>query len=135
MGQPRRRGDRYLVHSGGRGITRRKVRWLPVQFRRQSRQIGATSPLSILASPPAIARRTGPGMRVVAEEYIHMRLRFLWASKRRLWNLRQPDYRSRIHADPFICAYSQPVVMIQEPCTHAVQYAGQCAICGKDLSA
>lgn len=29
---------------------------------------------------------------------------------------------------------SRAVVRIKEPCTHAVQWQGQCAICGKDLT-
>ncbi|KAJ1980448.1 CTD phosphatase Fcp1 [Dimargaris verticillata] len=31
-------------------------------------------------------------------------------------------------------AATDPVLVIKEPCSHAVQYFGQCAICGKDLA-
>ncbi|KAJ1977012.1 CTD phosphatase Fcp1 [Dimargaris xerosporica] len=31
-------------------------------------------------------------------------------------------------------AATDPVCVIREPCSHAVQYFGQCAICGKDLA-
>lgn len=30
--------------------------------------------------------------------------------------------------------YNKPVLHIKEPCTHSVQWHGQCAICGSDLT-
>ncbi|KAJ1658821.1 CTD phosphatase Fcp1 [Dispira simplex] len=40
----------------------------------------------------------------------------------------------RVSPGDTISSTSQPVLSIKEPCNHAVQYFGQCAICGKDLT-
>ncbi|KAJ1969073.1 CTD phosphatase Fcp1 [Dispira parvispora] len=40
----------------------------------------------------------------------------------------------RVSPGDIISSPSQKVLSIKEPCNHAVQYFGQCAICGKDLS-
>ncbi|KAK9480822.1 hypothetical protein V1514DRAFT_324554 [Lipomyces japonicus] len=40
----------------------------------------------------------------------------------------------RVQAGDVISAAGTVVVSVFEPCTHAVQYAGMCALCGKDLT-